>query len=59
MPDDYNRAARLRQAILRRVADHQRDWWYGQDPRFTKLHRELDDLIVELIQETKNSSDDE
>jgi hypothetical protein len=49
--DQYKRAARLRQAILRRVENHQRDWWYGMDPRVTKLWAEIDDLIVEHIQE--------
>ena len=51
MRDQYNRAARLRQAILRRVESHQRDWWYGDNPRVTKLWAEIDELIVELIQE--------
>ena len=51
LEDQYKRAARLRQAILRRVESHHRDWWYGDNPRVTKLWAEIDELVVELIQE--------
>ena len=51
----YTRRKLLRQAMLLRVDTHLRAWLYGDDRHYTKMFREIDELIEEFENEIRQS----